>query len=51
MRNAISTIFAQQVLGGRLSLAITSGQKVNFNSGFKLELVTTCGLRFVVKVL
>ena len=33
--------FSQQILSGRLLLAIIGGEKSNFSSGFKLEPVTT----------
>ena len=37
MRNAMSTIFSEQILSDRLLLAIMSGQKSNLSCGFKLE--------------
>lgn len=37
LKNAIFTVFSQQILYGKLLLAITSGQKNNFNGGFTLK--------------
>ena len=47
----MSTIFLQQILSSRLLLAIIGEQKSNFSCEFKLELITTYHLRFVVKML
>ena len=33
--------FSQQILSGKLLLAVINEQKSNFSSGFKLKLVTT----------
>ena len=41
MRNAISTTFSQQILSGKLLLAVTSRQKSNLRCEFKLEPITT----------
>ena len=43
--------FSQQILSGRLLLAITSGQKSNVSGRFKLEPVTTYHLGFIVNIL
>ena len=40
-RNAIFTIFSQQILSGRLLLFVISGQKSNLSCEFKLKLITT----------
>ena len=40
-RNAISTIFSQQILSGGLLLVIMDEQKSNLNCKFKLEPITT----------
>ena len=41
MKNALSTTFLQQILCGRLLLAVISGQKNSFSDEFKLKHVTT----------
>ena len=33
--------FSQQILSGKLLLAVIGGEKSNFSGGFKLEPVTT----------
>ena len=50
-RNVLSTTFLQQILSDRLLLAITNGQKSNFNNKFKFERIKTYHLRFLVKML
>ena len=44
-----STIFSQQMLSDRLLLVIIDRQKSNFSNKFKLKLIITYHLRFVVK--
>ena len=36
----ILNIFSQQILSGKLLLAVINRQKINFSDEFKLELVT-----------
>ena len=43
--------FSQQILSGKLLLTIIDRQKNNFSGGFKLELVTTYPIEFVIKML
>ena len=45
------TIFLQQILSTKLLWVVISKQKNNFCGSFKLKLITTCHLQFVVKVL
>ena len=40
----------QQFLDGNLLPVVMSGQKSHFNGGSRLKPVTTCHLRFVVKL-
>ena len=42
---------SQQIISSRLLRDVIGGQKNNFNSGFKLEHVTTYHVRFVMKIL
>ena len=39
-RNAMFTIFSQQIINGRLLLVVISGQKSTLSCEFKLELIT-----------
>ena len=48
-RNSIFTTLSQQILDGRLLLTVMSGQKSNLICEFKLELIITFHLWFVVK--
>ena len=50
-RNVISIIFSQQILSGMLLLVIINEQKSTLNDRFKLELITTYHIRFIVKIL
>lgn len=50
-RNAILTIFSQQILSNKLLLFLISEYKSNFNCEFKLKLRTSSHLRFFVKIL
>ena len=51
MRNTIFTTLSQQILTDRLLLVVTDGQKNNFNSGFKLKLITIDLLGSVMNIL
>ena len=44
-----STILSQQMLSGTLLLVVIDRQKSNFGNKFKLKLIITYHLRFVVK--
>ena len=52
MRNVMFIIFSQQILCNKLLLVITDEKKKksNFSSEFKLELITTYHLAFVIKI-
>ena len=47
----IFTIFSQQIVSGSLLLVVMSEQKTNLSCEFKLELITTYHMWFVVKML
>ena len=44
------TTFSQQILSGKLLLAIKIEQRINFSSGFKLVSITTYHLAFIIKL-
>ena len=50
-RNSIFTTLSQQILDGRLLLTVMSGQKSNLICEFKLELIITFHLWFVMKII
>ena len=50
-RNAMFTTFSQQIINDRLLLVVMGGQKSNLSCRFKLELITTNHLWFIVKML
>ena len=47
----IFTILSQQMLSDRLLLVVIGGQRNNLSCGFKLELIITYYLWFVMKIL
>ena len=51
LKNAMSTIFSQQILSNKLLLIVTNWYKSNLSYEFKLEQITTFHLEFVVKIL
>ena len=44
------TTFSQQILSGKLLLAIKIEQRINFSNGFKLVSITTYHLAFIIKL-
>ena len=50
-RNVIFTIFSQKILSSGLLLVVIGGQKSNLICGFKLKLIITYHIFFVVKIL
>ena len=50
-RESTSIIFSQQILRDKLLLAITCGQKSNFSGESRLEPITACHIKLVIKLL